>query len=404
MKVLKFRISLRDLWQPTLIFGVLFAALGGLLFYKLGTLLPGYNASEVASYQASTNIRYIFDNPFNAPFTLATHALTYISNQSFLLTRLAATAFGLVTLAAFCWLLNHWYGRRTAFLGTALFGTSAWFLHTARFGGPEVLLFGLITLVAAGVWLKQTSKPLALIFTFAVAAALLYVPGMIWLLILTTLWEWRTIDRIFKNHLWMVSLGALLIVAAIAPLAWAIYRTPSLWKTYLGLPAEGWPQIMEVLHNLYQVPLAFIYNFKDANAAGWLGNLPILDIFCLAMLVLGGYLFIANSRLSRVKVVAVALLAGFLLVILGGSVGLSIMVPFLYIIVAAGVGYLIDQWYKVFPRNPIAQLVGIALVSLAILTACIYNGRQYFIAWPLNSATKAVYSIPDPATSDTILK
>lgn len=386
---------LADMWQPLLLYGGLFGAFGFLLYARLGTLLPGYSTAEVQNFQASASLEYIFNHPFNAPFMLITNGLTYFSNHSYLLTRVAATIFGLVTLGAFCWLLQHWYGRRAAIIGTILFASSAWFLHTARMGTPDVLLFGVVTLVACGVWLKKSSNPVALLLCFAIIASLLYVPGMIWLLALGALWYFKTIDHIFKRHLWIVSVGAFMLLAAIGPIAWAIYRTPELWKTYFGFPAEGWPQLMEVLRNLYEIPLSFFLRYPDSSPDRWLGTLPILDVFTMAMVFLGGYVCIKHWRLKRVRLLGAILLIGIVLASLGGSVSPTIIVPFVYILAAVGISFLLERWYTVFPRNPIAQGLGIGLVSLAVVAACAYSWRHYYVAWPLNNETRTVYTVPE---------
>lgn len=402
MRLQRLRNFVSDSWQPVLLYGGLFAGLGSLLYIRLGSLLPGYSPNEVATFQASSSFEQIFNSPFNAPFTLLTHGLTYLSTHSFLLTRLTATVFGLITLVAFCWLLSHWYGNRTAVFGTILFGTSAWFLHTARMGTPDVMLFSILTLVACGVWLKQTDNSTALLLCFAAASALLYVPGMIWLLLMGVVWFYKTIDRMFKKHLWIVSLGGFMILSAIGPIAWAIYRSPELWKTYTGLPAEGWPQMMQILHRLYEIPLNFFVRFQDASPASWLGQLAILDVFGIAMVFLGGYVCLKHWRLGRVRIIGVVTLSGLLLASLGGSVSVSVMVPFVYMIAAIGLGFLLERWYRVFPRNPIAQGLGIGLVSLAVIAASSYYLRHYFVAWPLNQQTRTVYVVPE--ISDKIEK
>jgi hypothetical protein len=402
MRLERFRNFVADKWQPVILYGGMFAVMGGLLFFRIGSLLPGYSASEVQTYHASSGFRHIFEHPTDAPFTLVTHLMTLISEHSFLLTRLTAVLFGLATLIAFWWLLQHWYDRRVAFFGTVLFGSSAWFLHTTRFGAPDVLMFLVVMLIACGVWLKKSSNPIALFLCFGLGTALLYVPGMVWVVVLGVIWQWRTIDRIFRSHLWLVTLGGLFLASALAPLGLALYRSPEIWKTLIGLPATGWPQLGEVLSNLYQIPMAFLFRYVDASPETWLGNLAILDIFSIAMLFLGGYVFVRHASLQRVKLMAWAMVAGITLVSLGGGVSLSVLVPFVYILIAAGVGLLCNRWFEVFPRNPIAHILGLVLVSLAVLTACSYQLRHYFVAWPRNPETRSVYTVPELPTSDTI--
>jgi hypothetical protein len=148
--------------------------------------------------------------------------------------------------------------------------------------------------------------------------------------------------------------------------------------------------------------MAFFIRYTDASPENWLGNVAILDVISMAMFVLGIYVFLKHIHLRRVKLFAFIFGVGIALVSLGGEVSLSLLVPFVYMLVAVGFGYLLDQWLKVFPRNPIAHGFGLFLVCLAIVVACSYHLRHYFVAWPQNSETKALYVIPEPPTSGKI--
>ncbi|HUS26578.1 MAG TPA: hypothetical protein VMY99_04505 [Nevskiaceae bacterium] len=377
-----------DNWQPLTLYGIVFAMLGILLFVMLGSLPGGYSAHEVQSYQASTSLQHIVHNPLNAPYTLLTRGLLQL-HDGLITTRLAATLIGLGTLVVFCALLRHWHDIYTALFGTLLFGTSAWFLHMARGGTPDVLLFGLFLLVAAGVWLRETANPIALLIALLLSASLVYVPGMIWLIGLGIVWEWKALDRVFKKRLWYVTLGGFGVVALLAPLAWNLYRTPQLVKPWLGLPAS-WPTPLHFLHNVIDVPLA-VFVRGQTNPETWLGQLPLLDVFGIAMFAIGAYVYYRHFGLQRVKLFNAILLAGTVLIALGGSLTLTLIVPFIYLVAAAGISYMTGQWFKVFPRNPIAQTIGIGLLVLVIAGSVTYNMRQYFIAWPQASATGTVY-------------
>lgn len=379
-------------WPSLAVLGGLFAGLGALLYFRLGSLLPGFTPAEAQAYNDSQQLSTLLDNPMNAPFYLVVRGLDLISDHGLILTRIAATLFGIATLVLFCWLLGRWFGLRTAVLGTLMLGTSAWFLHTARAGTPDVLMFSLIALVAAGVWLKRTNNPFVLLLCFLLAAASVYVPGMIWLIVLVGLWEWKQIDFIFKRHLWAVSLGTLVFMAALTPLVWAFYQTPALFKSWAGLPLQGWPDILGVLQNILEVPLALFVR-APSNPEVWLGNLPILDAFASAMLLLGAWLYLKYVRLARAKLFIPVMAIGWVLVALGGAVSISILVPFVYIIVAVGIGFMIDLWLNVFPRNPLAKIVGFVLVSAAILVSVNFQLREYFIAWPNTPQTREVFSV-----------
>lgn len=391
------------LWPKLAIYGGTLLLVGGLLFAWLGGLLPGFAQVEVNSYQtaSSVSLSSLLENPINAPYYLAVKALSLIGDHGYLWTRVASAIGGLATVGIFMWILSRWFTMRTTILGALMLGTSAWFLHVSRLGTPDILLFGLLALVAGGIWLKRTKNPFVLMLCFVLAGFSLYVPGLIWFVILVALWEWKQIDFLFKRQLWAVPLGVILFMALITPLAWAIYKTPELAKLVAGLPAEGWPNLIQVIQNLgLEVPLALFVR-APADPVTWLGNLPVLDIFAAAMFILGAYVFVKYGRLSRTKMFIPVLALGWVLVAIGGPVTLTILLPFVYIVIAAGVGLFIDSWIEIFPRNPIAKILGAGLVGLAVTIACVFQLRSYFIAWPNNVDTRATYTIPN-TTSDTI--
>ncbi|HJQ09292.1 MAG TPA: hypothetical protein VJ836_07475 [Candidatus Saccharimonadales bacterium] len=381
-------------WQLLALYSVLAVALATLLGWQLGTLTGGYAAVEQQTFQASNSLEYILHHPVNAPFALLTRGLLALGDPALLFTRVAAVLLGLGTLAAFFFLVQHWHGLRSATIGTLLFGTSAWFLHTARLGTPDVLLFGLLALIACGLWLRNTQSPAALLACVALASGLLYVPGMVWFVVLGVLWQWRTLDRIFKEHLLAASVGGVLLLAIIAPLGWGIYQSPDIAKVLVGLPAEGWPAPLDIVRNAAQVPFNLFFR-GPAAPEQWLGRLPVLDAFCLAMFGLGIYLYLRYFKLRRSVMLWSVLIGGIAVLSLGGAVSLSLVVPFMYIVIAAGIGLLLDRWYMVFPRNIIAQSVGTGLAVVAIAVTTWYSTQHYFVAWPNAPATRAAFSISD---------
>jgi len=395
-KMLRLRSLPVTAWQPLLLYAVFVAGLGALLWFSLGLNTTGYSASEVQALQASSSWHTIFTHPLNAPFTIITRLLLYAGHNGLLATRLSASLLGAATLTVFYLLVRHWHGERTAVFGTLLFGASAWFLHVARLGSPSVLLFSLLLLIAAMIWHKHTNSSLSLLTCFVLGALLLYVPGMIWFIVLGALWKWRTVDRMFKKHLWVVSGGALLFALALAPLGLAIYHDTSLAKVIAGLPAQGWPMPDAVMHHLLNVPLSLLLR-SPLDPEHWLSHLAILDYFGMAMLALGAYVYAKHLKLDRTRLLVIALVLGTLLVGLGGAVTISIIMPFVYILIAAGVGFMLERWYVVFPRNTIAQGVGLALISLAVVASVGYSARHYFVAWPEAGATRQIFTV-QPAT------
>jgi hypothetical protein len=182
-------------------------------------------------------------------------------------------------------------------------------------------------------------------------------------------------------------------LVAVAPLAWGLYKHPDLLATWLGLPS-AMPSLIEVAKNIAAVPYHLVVA-NNAPAENWLGRAPLLDAFSAVAFAVGGYLLLRKIRLLRAPLWITILLLGVVLVGLNGPVSVGVLLPFMYVLVAAGVGYLLDQWLTVFPRNPIAKSLGISVLSIVIGLVCWFNIQHYFIGWPHARATHEVFSLHD---------
>ena len=382
-------------WQALTSIIALGLGIAGALVWRLSSLLPGYSPREQAAYHASTSLRTIWDNPFDAPYHILVHTFAFITPDNLLATRLASVAWSWVLLVIFGALVYRWFGTRTAIIATAIFGTSAWFLHAARLGVPEACFLGIIALVACGVWLRERKAGLAVIIGLLFSAALLYTPGMVWFVVIGLLWQWKHIDHAFKQHLGPVTIGAAGFLLAIAPLIWHLYKHPSMIKEWLCLP-DTWSQPLHLLHNLIDVPLAIFYR-GQSNPELWLGRMPLLSIVGMVGFVLGSYIFFRHFKMARVKLFAGLGILGTLVIALSdGAIPLTVLVPFIYIVVAVGLNFLIERWLIVFPRNPLARGTGVFFFVIIVAMTCIYNVRSYFVAWPQATVTRQMFTIEKP--------
>jgi hypothetical protein len=394
MKSLNLRQFLESHWKPLALYGGLFAILAIALVWQIGSLLPGYASDEAASYQLSNNFHAMFDNPLNTPYYLVVKAISYvpiIPANDLVITRLASVLFGAGTLVLFAILVRRWHDQRTAVVGTLLFGMSAWFLHTSRFGAPEVLLFGVFALIACGYWLKHVGSNFAVLCSVVLVTLMLYVPGMVWFVALGVMWQWKTIDRVFKKHSLTMPLAGLAFLGALVPLGWALYKNHALIKPWLGLP-QDWPTPLEMVRNLLEVPFNLFIR-GDADPVTWLGTAPVLEVFSLSMFVLGIFLYLRHWKLGRTSLFIAIFVLMTALMTIGGAISLTVAMPFVYLIITAGASYLIEQWFKVFPRNPIARTIGIAMMGAVIGLVCIYHITHYFVGWPHAQATHEAYTI-----------
>jgi len=376
-----------------LLTALIIAALVGLLLYRLGSLIGGISANEQAVAQATYGWHGMYHNPLYLPLNLIRSADFFIfSHHGQTLTRLPNALFGAAAIISFGWLVRLWHGNRTAIFATALFACGAWTLHVSRLASYEVLyLWAIPTLLLANALLNATpTRKLAYYGSVCLWAVLLFIPGMVWIVAINLFWQRKLVAEGWQHFAkWWQRLLYVVIGLVWVPLVALGFSQQATITNWLGFPTR-WAAPLDLLRQLALVPY-HLFIRGPHNPELWLGRAPILDIFTLVACIFGIYFYVLNRTAKRSKVLASFALAGIILVAFGGPVGLSILVPLLYLFAATGIAYLTREWLKVFPVNPLARTFGISLIAIAVALSCVYNVRAYFVAWPHNPASSAVF-------------
>lgn len=386
-----------DNWLPLTSLLVFTALVGLLLGVKLVALTQfKLSANEAVWYQhliqRDLGLRTILHNPINLPFQLMIYGLEKLHISSMLALRTVGALFGALTIGAFYLLLKNWHTRRVAILGTVLFACSAWTLHISRLATPEILLMLPMVLILCATWLEVSYKrKWTLLLCLLASMLLMYIPGMAVFVIVGIVWQARRLyDELRQTPLWFVVPWLLLGVLLLVPLIWMAATEPKNIITWLGLP-QTWPAPRQLGVNLLSAPKQLAIHGPN-DPARWLGGLPLLDLFTGLMFILGIYAYAFRFRLDRTKLLAGIFGAGTVLIALGGSVTISFLMPFVYIVVAGGITLMLQQWATVFPRNPFAKTLATTLMSIVVLMAAFYNLNHYFIAWPNAPETRQSFS------------
>jgi phage shock protein PspC (stress-responsive transcriptional regulator) len=384
----KLRVWLVGAWQPFFMIAVSTVLLGSLLRIKLGSLVAGVTQPE-QSLLLTRGMNSIINNPINAPYRLIQKLIVHVFGMNPANVRMASILMAFGFAYTFYFVVRHWYGRQVAIITSSLFITSAWFLHISRTGTPDVMQFGILLLLGFYLWLKREQRhPAFIVLVGAAVSLLLYTPGFLYLFVLATVWQRKRIATIFKSPFYAVITVAVMIVL-LTPLAYNL-QSREFAISFLGLPA-AW------LHDMAYVPRNILRTVGYLGVLGpntpgqWLGRLPLLDFFVLIFSVLGAYTHAINRRLDRSKLVLGGFGVAIILTSLGGTIGLAILLPFCYLLVAAGISFTLDQWFTVFPRNPLAKYLISILLIVSVLTSAWYNVSHYFIAWPHAPQTQSVY-------------
>jgi len=385
---------LATMWRPAVGYILATMLLLTLFGFRLGTSPPNFSAPEVQARASSSSVKLIVENPINAPHKVGQYVLQKLKRRGPAAMRAVSVVFAVATVWLFYVLVSKWHTQRIAILATVLFATSSWTLHSGRIATPNVLLFALLAVVSCGFHIRYAQdRSRAWLFASLVVAVALYVPMMVWFIVPCLLWQFKLIGssmRTLSNGVIFACIGV--IVACSVPLVVGLVRKPELWHAWTGLP-EHYPPLVDILKNIGRVPLAFVAR-APFNPVYWLGRLPLLDLFSGVMVIFGIYAYAFKLRLHRTQLLITILVFGTVLIGLNGTFEyITLLLPFVYLIVTAGMTLMLQQWFTVFPRNPIARNIGLGLIIAAVAMACTYQLVNYFVAWPNNSATKAVYNI-----------
>jgi hypothetical protein len=369
-----------------------------LLLYGLGSWPTAISQREFTAAQASSSPGIFAHNPLFLPTTFLHWLINFGHWHVIFFLRLPSVMICLLAAGMMAYILRRWYGSRTALFGFALFISSSWFLHIGRLATFDSLELLAIPLLLTS-YLLLHSRPASKLVWYSwlgTQILLLYVPGMIWLVTASMILQRHEIStalRQCKQPKLRRLVSTALAVVLLSPYMYALtaHFQTRLITGLLGLP-DRWPGIDSLLQRATQAVL-FIGARGTAPNDTWLNHQPLFNALLVALFLIGVYFYAKHWQAPRTRLLATYLVVGSLLYIAGGLVGFSLLVPLLYLIVAAGGAYYLHLWLAVFPRNPLARLVGIGLLSLAIIISCVFGVRQYFIAWRYHPPAKAAFTI-----------
>ncbi|HEY4964081.1 MAG TPA: hypothetical protein VIH90_05285 [Candidatus Saccharimonadales bacterium] len=367
-----------------------------LMFFRLGNIMGGVTSAEANVMKLPLGWHGIYKYPMNLPINvLRSVEMKFLSPLSPSLLRLPNVIFGIATVICFYALCYVWYGVRTATMTTAMFATSAWTLHVSRLASYNVeYLFAMTAFLLTTAALHRHPKNkywyVAINFLWSI---LLFVPGMVWLIGYDIWRQRKEIQYGFQQQNTLVAIPIYVASAIVAlPLLLLNFtRSPDNFTYWLGIPNKLNPALT-MIKDFFGV-FVHIFIRGPENPALWMGKASILDVFALVCAAIGIYFYITHLKASRAKLLFISFAIGTVLISLGGAVDLSILIPIVFLFIAAGLAYLLQQWLQVFPRNPIARGIGYGLIILAVTLSCVYNLRAYYVAWPHNPTSQSVFDV-----------
>lgn len=384
-------------------------------FYKLNSLPPGLHPDEAANgldiFRILQNhdyrIIYNTNGPREALFFYLQAIFVYFMGNSILALRVAPALFGVLSVIVVFFATKAWFNRRTALFTAFFLAVTPWVVIIQRdgFRASLVPLFlGLFMWFGAKAY--QTKKYIYFIlagvavglgfytytaFSMVVAALTL---GLIYMVIFRRTW--------LKEN-WKQLLVSLLVFGVVmAPLLYTTIKDPGGSTARAGGTSflnkdlnEGKP-LQTLLSSTTKTLLQYNY-IGDSNNRHNLDGQPLLNTFVGLMFILGlvvSIYHIKRPRYAMLLVIFASMLLPAMLTaesIPHGLRSIGTAVPVL-MLAGVGVNYLLYVWYKTFPLNHLARVVGVTTICILLGLTLIQSYRAYFIAWAQSEKTYQAYN------------
>lgn len=355
-------------------------------------MTPGLGAGEYAARQNSQSVEQIISRGLNAPYHLVQLSFMSLISSDIWSLRLASVFFSIIIFTFMFLLLRSWFGLTIAVFSTLIFLATPWIVNSVRTGTPNILLLWLIVPLACFFLLDRSNqKAWAWWIILCITVGLgLYVPGFFWLLLLGAILSGRPILRTLRRISGLLlGTGIALAILIVVPLVISLALEPSRIRQYLLFP-DSLRSVMDLIKSIGWAVSSLFWSTKSQIDIG-ISRLPVLNILQIVLVIFGFYALAAKARNITY------ILSGLLIfAILAAGVNnqphyLIFGLPAVAVLIGAGLRYLYIEWRRVFPLNPFAYALAIALIALVVGTHILYGVRYSLIAWPQTTETKSTY-------------
>ncbi len=361
-------------WRYVLSYIIVGLLLAGLLVFS-GLYLPGaLSAAEMRAVVISDSLSFTDPSSLavlHLPYFIAQAGVLSIFGVSIFSTKLLSLILALVSAVGVIILLRRWFKPNIAVLASLIAITTGQFLFIAQSGYPSILyIFWPTMLLLLGTQVTR-AKRLRFLWKilFAITAALsLYSPLSIYPLIAIVLaiilhpHLRAAVRKLSKGRLTAATIA---FFALVAPLGYLIFLTPRLGLTLLGVPTD-WPPDFSA--NALQL-LRQYFLFWEPSITTVMT--PVFGLGSALLILLGFYRLIRTRETTRSYLVIIWVVCLIPVLLLNPDFTSVTFIPSI-LMLAAGITSLIGYWYRLFPLNPYARIVG--LVPIIILVAVLIVG------------------------------
>ncbi len=400
--------KLTTAWPKLLAGSAMVAFVGGLLLVQLGSLV-GPSATELHTIATDRSLSSLNDNLLLAPYKLLVYLLLQLPGSDLLHVRLASVILTCLSIWLLFTLARRWYGTTNSIWVSIAFAASTWTLQIGRFGAAySLIILTVLGLLNLASWIQTTREHNKALITYALACGLaLFTPGGIWFVLAITvlLYKPLLIHRT-KAKPQQLAIAAGIFVALFVGIGSSLAQNMSTLAQWVGLP-DQFPPLTLLLKQLAG-SVSYVVLRGPVLQEFWLAHTPVLDVACSVFLIFGVIFYTRHLRNSRTKLLLSFASISVVLIALNGAAALNYLVPIVYLVLGGGLAYVMHQWNRVFPNNPIARTMAVLLVSGLLLAVVGFHTIRYFVAWHYSPDTAQAYgrqstdSQPDKITTHLI--
>ena len=382
-------------WRYVIGYTFIGLLLAGLLLFA-GLFLPGgLSTAEMTSVVRSASLS------LSDPSTLAMSNLPYYALQagifllfgvSLLTIKLPSLILAFLSAVGLILLLRRWFRPNIAVLASLIAITTGQFLFLAQSGTPGILyVFWPVVLLLLGTQVTRATKHRYLWkILFAVVAALsLYTPLSIYPLVAIALAVAfhphlrNALRKLKKSRLSVVSL---IFLALIAPLVWLISLRPELALSLLAGIPETWPP--DIGANIITVTKQYFLFWQPSTTELMT---PVFGLGSAILIALGLYRLIRTRETTRSYLIIFWIVCLLPVLILNPSFTSVTFIPSV-LMMAAGLTSLIGYWYRLFPLNPYARIIGLIPIIILVAALILTGLARYIYGYHYSPAVAPLFS------------
>ena len=304
--------------------------------------------------------------------------------------KLPSLVLALLTAIGFFFLVKLWFRSNVAIFATMLATTGTQFIFLSQDGTSSIMYSFLavwLLLSSTMVTRKKIFATFWKVLACVLTATLLYVPLGIYLVIavLTTMLFHPHIRYIIRRlPAFKVVLATVLGLIVISPMMYAAFVDTDVAKQLLGIPTTP-VSIKDNLISLTQMILGFA---SEPNS--YLLR-PFFSLGAFMLIAVGGYKILTQKYTARSYIILVWGVLLLPLVLLNTEhITAYLIIASMYM--TLGIATLIANWYKLFPRNPYARVVGLVPLGIVVVGIAISGVMRYMNNYQYNPAVLRHYS------------